>query len=292
MSPLDRILGRRPRRRGLPWLLAAWSLLLLGAPVARASVSFNTGSLGSAANGTNADTVTFDTGVVMNGTDQTAVYDGVSGTNTVVPFQAALNPAAGSPFPIEFWAKPAGSDNDDAPVSNRIASGNRSGWVFFQRAPGTGWNFRMYNGNGSGLGWDLTGGGSALDTWNHVVATWDGSKALLYENGQLVDDTNDPAASGVYNAATTSHNLIVASSDTGSPYHGAADEVAFYNKVLSASDIQKHYDTGTGTLAGDYQALVRTDGALLQLSNNEVPEPAAIAIVAMGLVVVCRRRRA
>src|SRR4051794_12935917 len=113
-------------------LFLAVVALIAGAARA-ASVSYNTGSLGPAANGTNADTVTSGPGAV-SGSDLSAVYTGASGSNTVVPFQSALNPAAANPFTIEFWARPTGSDNDDAPVSNRVASGNRSGWVFFQRA--------------------------------------------------------------------------------------------------------------------------------------------------------------
>jgi hypothetical protein len=208
----------------------------------------------------------------------------------MVPYQPALNPASNSPFTIEFWARPTASDNDDAPVSNRVAAGNRSGWVFFQRAAGTGWNFRMYNGAGSGLGWDLTGGTSNLDGWSHVAVTWNGTNAVLYVNGELADDTNDPAANGVYNASTAA-NLILAATDTGSPYTGSVDEVAFYPTALTESVIHDHFRIATGTNPGQYHATVRSDGALLQLSNNVVPEPATIGLVGVGAALFLRRRR-
>ncbi len=105
--------------------LAAIPLFLAGAAAQATTVSPNTGSLGAAANGTNADSVTFAPGVVTGGGDQTAVYDGATG-KTVVPFQSGLNPAATSPLTIEFWANPTASDNDDAPVSNRVAAGSSS----------------------------------------------------------------------------------------------------------------------------------------------------------------------
>jgi concanavalin A-like lectin/glucanase superfamily protein len=275
------------------WLAAV--ALLFGAAAARAStVSPNTGLLGSAADGTNADSVTFGPGAVSAGGDQSAVYDGVTGTKTTVPFQAALNPPSASPFTVEFWGKPAASDNDDAPVSNRVASGNRSGWVFFQRAPATGWNFRMYSGAGSALGFDLTGGTSNLDEWSHVVATWNGTNALLYVNGQLADDSNDPGASGVYNAnpATTAANLIVAMSDTGSPYTGSVDETAFYPTALTAAQVLSHFNAASSATPGEYQSLVRSDGALLQLSNNAVPEPSAVVLLGAALPLLLRRRAA
>jgi len=268
------------------------SIALIGlctTPFASAAfISPNTGSLGAAANGSNADSVLLGLGVVTAGADKAAYYNGIAGTNTVVPFQLGLNPAAASPFTIEFWANPATSDNDDTPVSNRDAvSANRSGWVFFQRAAG--WNFRMYNGSGGGLGWDLTGGTSTLNSWSHVVATWNGSAATLYVNGVLADNTNDPAATGVYNANTSTNiNFLAAATDTGSPYNGAVDEVAFYGTALSAGQILNHFNAVSSATPGAYYSLIQSDGARLQLSN--VPEPSAIAMLAMATVALGARR--
>jgi hypothetical protein len=272
--------------------LAAIALLFAAASAQATTISYNTGSLGAAANGTNADSVTTGPGAVAAGDDLSAVYPHVFGGNTVVPYQPALNPASTSPFTIEFWGRPLTSDNDDAPLSNRVAAGNRSGWVFFQRAPSQGWNLRMYSGAGSGLGWDLTGGTSNLDEWSHVVATWDGAAAQLFVNGALVDDSNDGGASGVYNAnpAATAANLIVANSDTSSPYNGSVDEIAYYATVLTPAQIQAHFDAVSSPTAGLYQSLVRSDGALLQLSNNAVPEPSAMMLLGAGAMLLLRRR--
>jgi hypothetical protein len=249
--------------------------------------SYNTGSLGSAANGTNADSVTLGPGAVGAGGDQAAVYTGTAGSNTVVPHQAALNPDVSSPFSIEFWANPTASDNDDAPVSNRVSASPRSGWVFFQRDAATGWNFRMYDGNGSNLGWDLTGGTATLNAWSHVVATWNGSSAQLYVNGVLADSSNASGASGTYNPSTAA-NLIVASSDSGSPYTGSVDEVAFYPTALSEAQIANHFNSIS---SANYQAEVRSDGALLQLSNNDVPEPTGLALLGIVSAGWAMRRR-
>lgn len=289
----------RPGRA--PWSpavrLAAVGLVFGTAVAARAqTISPNTGSLGPSANGTNSAAVTFGPGAVTAGGDLSAVYDGTGAALTTVPFNASLNPASASPFSIEFWGRPTASDNDDAPVSNRVAAGNRSGWVFFQRVAGTGWNFRMYNGVGSGLGWDLTGGTSNLNAWSHVVATWDGSAATLYVNGVLADNTNDPAATGVYNANTSTASLILAQSDTGSPYTGSVDETAFYPSALTPAQVLAHFTAATSGTAGAYQSLVRSDGALLQLSNNPVPEPGTVVLTGAGALLVLghrasRRRR-
>lgn len=257
-----------------------------------ATTSTNTGSLGAAANGLNADSVTLAAGAVAAGGDQAAAYTGVSGSNTTIPFQSSLNPGSAQPFTIEFWANPSAADNDDSPVSNRVSAGNRSGWAFFQRRTTdnpTGWNFRMYNGAGSATGWDLTGGTAILGAWSHVVATWDGSVALLYVNGALADDTNVGGLTNTYNASTSA-TFSVASTDSGSPYSGLVDEVAFYGIALSSSQIANHFALAGSSTPGAYHSQVLTDGARLQLSNNPVPEPGASAMIVLGAASLLRRR--
>jgi hypothetical protein len=269
----------------------ATAALLFGAAVTQAAtLSPNTGSLGAPANGTNSNTVTSGPGAVSAGGDLAAVYAGAGGSRTTVLHQAGLNPPRASPFSVEFWAMPTASDNDDSPLSNRVSSGDRSGWVFFQRPAAEGWNLRMYNGVGSGLGWDLTGGTSDLNAWSHVVATWNGSAAKLYVNGALADASNDAGASGVYNASTTADLLVGMSSTTGSPYAGSVDEAAFYATELSPAQIQNHFTAASAATPGTYHAMVRSDGALLQLSNNAVPEPSAIALLGAGAALLLRRR--
>ena len=268
--------------------LCAIALLPLTA-LRATTTSYNTGSLGAAANGTNADPVTFGAGAVTAGGDQAAYYN-APGVSTSVPFQSALNPGAASPFSIEYWAFPTGSDNDDAPVSNRVATGNRSGWVFFQRDAATGWNFRMYNGAGSALGWDLTGGSATLNAWTQVVATWDGSAALLFVNGALADNTNAGGLNGVYNPRTTA-TLFAAATDTGSPYNGGVDEIAFYPSALTQAQILSHFNAASSATPGFYHNMVQADGARLQLSNNAVPEPASLTILGLSSMALLRRRR-
>jgi hypothetical protein len=277
-----------------PSVFAAAAAVLLTTVAAHATTpSLNTGSLGAAADGVNADSVTFGSGVVTAGGDQTALYTGAAGSNTTIPsFQSALNPPTANPFTIEFWGKPTASDNDDVPVSNRVSAGNRSGWIFFQRDAATGWNFRMYNGVGSGLGWDLTGGTAPLNQFSHVVATWNGSAASLYVNGVLADSTNDAAATGVYNASTSAPFAIGTNDGNTSGYTGAVDETAFYPTALSGAQVLSHFNAVTSPIASTYQQLVRTDGALLQLSNNPVPEPSSIILLGAAGLLIRRRRRA
>jgi hypothetical protein len=230
------------------------------------STSYNTGTLGTAGDGANSTGVVIDQpGAISTYPDYSSTY--ASPDNTTVPFRPELNPIASSPFTIEFWAKPTASDNDDAPVSNRLGgSVNRTGWVFFQRAAGTGWNFRMYNGNGTALGWDLTGGTSTLNVWSHVVAVWNGSSAQLYVNGANTNAPNNGA--GGYNVNVTESFYLGALIGGGSPSTGSVDEVAFYPTALSATQISNHYAAATNPALGKYSSLVLADGAIEYLQQN------------------------
>jgi hypothetical protein len=229
------------------------------------ALSYNTGSLGAVADATHTAGVLLDEpGFLPDADDFSCTYS--VGNRSTLEFQPAVNPAVSSPFTIEFWARPTVSDNDDVPVNNRVGSGNRSGWVFFQRGAATGWNFRMYNGNGGNLGWDLTGGTSTLSAWSHVVVTWDGTAARLYVNGADTNATN--LGNGVYNPSTTAAFSIGALADGNSPMTGSVDEVAFYPTALSAARILEHYQTGTGGAPGSYAAMVAADAPLLYFQQN------------------------
>jgi len=230
------------------------------------TTSYNTGTLGVAGDGASSAGVVVDQpGAVAAYIDYSSSY--AAGENTVVPFRPEINPAASSPFTIEFWARPTATDNDDAPIGNRLGGGgNRSGWVFFQRA--TGWNFRMYNGAGTALGWDLTGGTSTLNTWSHVVAVWNGSAATLYVNGTLASSTNAAGLNGVYNPNTTESFYVGALIGGASPTTGELDEVAFYPSALTATQILNHYNTISSPIPGAYSSMVLADGAIEYLQQN------------------------
>lgn len=276
---------------------ACSAAVLLASYASAATTSMNSGSLGAAADGVNSDGVVLGVpGPLAAGGDVAAGYSG--GERTSIPYLASLNPSSDSPFTIEFWARPSASDGDDAPLSNRWATGDRSGWVFFQRGESEGWNFRMYNGEGGGLAWDLTGGTSTLDAYSHVVVTWTGSAAVLYVNGMLADDTNAPGATGIYNPNSAINSPVFsigANADGGSPSNAFIDEVAFYPSALTADQIAAHYSAAGSPVAGSpvagfYSALVLADGASLYLQN--IPEPSAALLIAVGaLAGVARRRR-
>jgi hypothetical protein len=231
------------------------------------TVAYNTGNLGTTADGLNAAGVLINRpGALRAGDDRATSYG--SSQNTTIPFLEPVNPPSDQPFTIEFWARPTGTDNDDAPVFNRVSDGDRSGWVFFQRNEATGWNLRMYDGVGSNVGWDLTGGPYTLNTWSHVVAVWNGTAPRLYVNGQLVDTTNAADRSGNYNASTSAIFSVGSYDNGGSPFNGLVDEIAFYPTALTGARILAHFQAAASTTPGAYSSQVAADGALIYLQQN------------------------
>lgn len=266
--------------RSLPVVISTIHLLLASAHAD--TLCINSGSLSLDGDAMDTDLVKLhEPGAISAGQDFSTEYgiDGnLNGAYSRLPHKPLLNSSA--PFSIEFWAYPFTSDDDDSPVDNRIAVGNRSGWAFFQRAAGTGWNFRMYNGIGTQMAFNLTGGTSTLFAWSHVVATWDGSVAKLYVNGALINAANDipVGQSTVYNPSTTATLTIGALGDNSSPYRGRVDEVAFYPSALSLEKIAAHHAAASSTLPGAYSSLVTGDGALVYYQQN----PATIGIADSG----------
>jgi hypothetical protein len=264
-------------------LAAAFAVILHAAPSATAqTTSVNSGSLGVSGNAINtADVVHNLAGPLTAPGDFAVGYAG--GARTTLGYHPALNPAANQPFTIEFWAKPfAITDDDDgpSPVFNRVSSGNRSGWVFFQRSPTSGWNFRMYNGVADALGFDLTGGTNAQDVWSHVVVVWNGISPVMYVNGALADDTS--GGSGVYNASTSA-TLSLGSYDNGAnPFNGSIDEFAFYQTALTPLQISTHFATAASATPNAYRDTVIADGAVEYLQN--IPEPSSALLLGLGMI--------
>ncbi|MFT3769319.1 MAG: LamG domain-containing protein [Minicystis sp.] len=95
--------------------------------------------------------------------------------------------------------------------------------------------------------WFWTGyGGISLNTWQHVAITWDGTTIRAYSNGALVGTR--PLSGTFQNQATGlglgCRSVPASGAASGSSFFiGKMDEVAIYNRALSAAEISAYYNS-------------------------------------------------
>jgi RHS repeat-associated protein len=188
--------------------------------------------------------------------DDTAVHlDGVNDYINV-PNASALNPTNVS---VEAWVKSTGTTwNDYAWVAAK-----RDQYILHPWPGGT--LIRFYV-NVAG-GWYYTGfSPSSIQGWHHYVGTYNGTGALnLYIDGDLVStaNINGSIGSGSGNALHIGGDLV------GATRYGAGDmdEVAIYNRALSASEVEEHFDSANSCPAATGYTLTRKDGSKLSFNT-------------------------
>lgn len=237
--------------------------------VPKGDVANNLGSLGAAVDGYYLGTSTHPvSGALVGSTDTAVAFDAVAGTIVNIPYSAAMNPSGA--FTAEVWLNPnvehaAGSGTLTCAIASGQFASPRSGWLIYQSE--TGWNLRMYNQNGTATSVSITGGPAPVaGTWHHVVAVYNGTTAFVYVNGVQKASANPtgyvPSAGG---------SLFVGGrSDASFWWNGNADEVAIYDKALTAAEIDAHYKNGiSASPAKPYNQLVLESGPLGYYRLNE-----------------------
>ena len=74
--------------------------------------------------------------------------------------------------------------------------------------------------------------------WTHIVGVYDGTDILIYMNGVVQETT--PASGNIDNDGAILS--IGSAGDSTLPFNGAIDEVAIYNRSLSASEVYEMYN--------------------------------------------------
>ncbi|MHC4085003.1 MAG: LamG-like jellyroll fold domain-containing protein [Planctomycetota bacterium] len=83
--------------------------------------------------------------------------------------------------------------------------------------------------------------------WYNITATYDGSNARIYVNG--VEDGTDTSDMGPVDYSGSYQNFKIGAQERGHGslmgyFDGTIDEVAIYDRALSADEIQQHYQNG------------------------------------------------
>jgi len=146
---------------------------------------------------------------------------------------------------IEFWMNPS-----------TVSGGNYG--IMGKEYPNWEWAFYQYGTYLQLVYWDVNGSHSNVmdfsvnafptaNTWYHVVYTWDGSTSIFYVNGVALGSNTafNPSVNQnrSNNVMLGGHTYIWADGY----WNGKLGNVRFYNRKLSAGEVDNLYDAGIST---------------------------------------------
>ena len=185
-----------------------------------------------------------------------------NGVNQSMPVSSNASLNITNSLSISLWIK-----------HNNPNTGNGSVAVFVSKGPYDGTNgdyllrmdtnmhymFALYQG-----GWNYTTSASTIspNVWHHIVATWDGTTLLMYQDGVQDADTQSAAITLTPNAYPVT--IGQTSDQAGNTwYTGSIDDVRIYNRALSAQEVQELYAAGSGSKVGVTQLNKFAQGGLV-----------------------------
>lgn len=161
-------------------------------------------------------------------------------------------------------------DGDDAASTSYSsilalgAKGSWGAWYYPLRVPSTGTSIILTHGNDGdvgiyqiaysplsevycNLGWRHTPPSfyTPLNTWTHVLCTYNGSELKTYVNGELVNTFVDP---GISLQSSLPFMIGRQPNNRGYPYYfnGRVDEVSVWNRTLSRGEVSYLYNNSNG----------------------------------------------
>jgi len=245
---------------------------------------------------------------IPNETD--AALGMTGGAVVSIPFAIEINPTEA--FTVEGWFNAASATtggNDYRTVISSITNpygAGPSGWLVYQTA-GNNWSWWPYNGYYAGA--QLTDPDPVVpNQWYYLTLVYDGTTFTFYVNGVpkasggdagFVQNGNVPAGGAAdynYNYHVTpglpSYNGLGSGSfvigqrfdNAFNPFLGMVDDVAVYNKALTAQQIRNHYlnttllsvvrsgnDIVITWPTGTLQSSTNVSGAYLDVSSATSP---------------------
>jgi hypothetical protein len=210
-----------------------------------------------------------------------------------IPYALELNPVTG-PWSVEAWINPALQPNDFATAfsSMYVVPGHIYGWNLYQHAASA-WTMNLFNGGfGGSFNSDFFDLPLVIGSWYHVVLSDDLTTVRFFVNGVqrasqdrkgfgfTPNGTNgDPATGGPMVLGARGDFAFL-------PFDGQIDEVAVYNKALTADQAMAHYRASTklttsgsgGNLVltwsvGQLQAASLVQGPYTNVPNATSPYP-------------------
>ncbi len=196
-----------------------------------------------------------------NGTNNGATYSqpgklktsmSFDGTNDYVDLGNDTSLQLTNNFAISIWVKPTDLTGDSEYILGKLKSsgiGNDYSLIWEYAANQIEFYAVGYTGTNPRTGSGMT----LLNGWNHVVYSYDGTKWEGYVNGvNVFSETRS------FTLDTGTGNLLFSTYNGSSNFfNGDLDEVAIFNRALSASEIENIYEKQSPTYLGTYTSDIK-----------------------------------
>jgi hypothetical protein len=164
-------------------------------------------------------------------------FDGV---DDYVETSLANVPSGSSPFTISLWINPLANKSMHLVWWGESVSGKLNHLDLRTTDIDTAKKIRhAWYGNDFSVNVDWQ-----VNSWQHIVVTWDGTYRKIYYNGNLLG-TQTPPTPNV--TATTVKIAKINSGVSGTWYNGLIDDVRIYNYARSPEQILQDYNAGLST---------------------------------------------
>ncbi|RIK81458.1 MAG: hypothetical protein DCC68_08570 [Planctomycetota bacterium] len=199
----------------------------------------------------------------------------------LIPGAAPLNFATGRRFSLEAWVKaPLGGAQEGGGAI--LAKGTGGGGEQFAIDLVNGaYRFFLWNGGVPNTPTVIQSGVTPNGAWQHVVGTLDSAALVmrLYVNGQQVGAATPPAT-----IVNNTHEVSIGarknanSSNYDLNFDGVVDEVAIYDRALSAAEVTAHYQAAFASGGGSGPALDDVVFGVEVVTRETLPDPATVRV--------------
>ncbi|MEI6222441.1 MAG: LamG-like jellyroll fold domain-containing protein [bacterium] len=171
----------------------------------------------------------------VTGQFNTALSFNSSADYLTINNNSSLNPPTA--MTLEAWVKWNISPSTGAQWATIAGKGDNAGYLLQHNNTNTAFEFAVQA--ATNRTYILSTTTPTMGTWYHVVGTYDGTSIRLYVNG-IQERTG--SLSGA--PRSTANPFQIARSNGGRSFIGNIDELAFYNRALSATEVLNHYQRG------------------------------------------------
>lgn len=178
-------------------------------------------------------------------------FDGVNDGIVLGDALDSYTSGASKKWTYSLWVKKNGIGTDDMLIAKwQSADPNREYQMYFNTANNIIFFSDSLGDYSANMYSTTTSTYTSTNNWYHVVFVWDSSLAAanrqsIYVNGTLQTTTVVGSITSIYDGI---RNLTFGADSAGNaPFNGAIDEISFWNRGLSSSEISILYNSGIGS---------------------------------------------